>query len=97
MARRKSEVEQDEAEPNQVEKDPVEQDEAEPDQDIDDLREALLPGQRLVQFTRDVVVEDEHQGTDRETRFAGGQIAALPEDSARHFVNRGKAVELIEV
>jgi hypothetical protein len=78
--------------PEAPDPEPVNTEEEQADRDIDGLRKALEPGQVLVQFTMDVVVEDEHQGTASETRYAGGAIEALSEGSAQHFINRGKAV-----
>lgn len=97
MAKRKSQVEADAADQDQVQPETPEtetaaSDEEPADRDIDGLRKALEPGEVLVQFTMDVVVEDEHQGTARETRYAGGAIEALTEGGAQHFINRGKAV-----
>lgn len=44
-----------------------------------------------VKFTKLRVVQDEHVGTARETRFEAGRVYDLPEPSALHWIDRGVA------
>lgn len=45
-----------------------------------------------VRFTEDRVVQDEHEGTDRETRFRAGKTYDLDPRSADRWMKRGAAV-----
>ena len=46
----------------------------------------------FVKFTETRVVQDEHRGTDRETRFMAGETYDLPEASAARWIARGVGV-----
>ncbi|TGY87350.1 hypothetical protein E5163_14880 [Marinicauda algicola] len=49
-----------------------------------------------VRFTQTRVVADEHEGTDRETRFEQDRVYDLPEASAERWIARGVAVAVSE-
>lgn len=44
-----------------------------------------------IRFKESRVVQDEHVGTDRETRFEAGREYDLPAASAQRWINRGAA------
>ncbi len=46
-----------------------------------------------VKFTQDYEVQDEKAGTAEATRFKKDQRKKLPLASAKHFIDRGKAVK----
>lgn len=48
-----------------------------------------------VRFLQDCVVKNCHEGTLNETRFKVGGTYTLPEDSAQHWVQRGKAERVV--
>lgn len=50
------------------------------------------PATMWVKFTQDYEVQDEKVGTDEATRFKKAQRIKLPLASAKHFIDRGKAV-----
>lgn len=54
-------------------------------------KKALKKGEVLIRFTTEKVVEDEHEGTEGETRYAEGDFLACAPTTAEHFVTRGVA------
>ena len=47
-----------------------------------------------IKFLETRVVDDERCGTAEEERFEEGKSYRLPDDSARHWIKRGVAVEV---
>ena len=58
------------------------------------LAKARSVGETAIRFVREHVVQDEHVGTARETRFAVGDVTFVSLASAAHYTSRGAAVEL---
>lgn len=54
-------------------------------------RKALKKGEVLIRFTSEKVIEDEHEGTEGETRFQPGDLLPCSPTTAGHFVSRGVA------
>jgi len=47
-----------------------------------------------INFIADAVVNDYRVGTKEEESYAEGQSVEMPEASAQHWINRGKAVAI---
>ncbi len=56
--------------------------------------ETVPDGMVAVEFLRGYVVKDHHEGTDKQTSYAEGEVVVLSEASAQHFISRGAAKEV---